>query len=291
MSRLVPASAAVILTLLLVSAARPQAAAHASRWTSTAEIWGPVGPLPPHGTLIVDSPNRGFTAAEVSAVRTFVAAGGRLLLPDPTPATAALLEQLDGGATNGSANVPRLAPGSIFDPDVTAAGTFAVHGAGVLGFPSNASLHGAVAVVGGGEALLETQGFAWLDSNGNGIPEPGEARGAYAVARIGSLGQGFVLVLGATELADQSQVRAALVSWAVPPILVDRGHDSPSDPIGITQVLAGAHARVVAALAGIVMVGVAAGATGIQVRRMRPARRRLRAGDRETLEMLAELAG
>jgi len=146
--------------------------------------------------LIVSGPFAPFSATEIEAIMSFLDRGGRLVLMLHIPfPVAPLLHRLGVDFSNGiirervnvikddplNFHVTALTPHAV-TRDV---GSFDVFGAWAL-------LNNANNVT----VLAQTSASAWVDLNGNGTLEPGDAAQAFAVAVAGQSGRGRFVVFG-----------------------------------------------------------------------------------------------
>lgn len=281
MKGLAAAAAAVLVLTVLASSVLPAArtAPLPHPALDGTALRGGLLDLPDGGTLVIDSAHRPYSTDEAVAVHAFVAGGGRLLVTAPTPAAASLLQSMGLAVEAG--------PALVFDPDVDGAGRFAIDGTGVLGASGRQWVAGAQTVTGDGEAVVVTRPFAWRDADADGRPEPGEPRGAWAVARLVALGRGEVLVLGTNELLD-GPLAPAVLAWVGSDVLVDQTHRTNPDALGLSAVLAG-HRPAVPLVAGAAALLVALlVAWRISVYRHRAPRATFPA-EEETLQTVGEL--
>ncbi|MDV2481180.1 DUF4350 domain-containing protein [Methanoculleus sp. Wushi-C6] len=173
--------------------------------------------LDPGATLLILAPDRPFTAEEVGYLRTFLDAGGHLIVADEEGAANGLLADL--GSTI------RVRPGNLasLKRDHTDPGLFTVQ---VVG---NSTLFAGIetvrvnrpAAVEGGEPLLETSILTWDDADGDGRIGGKETFGTAVVcAREGNL----------TVLGDASLFVNAMLAENpkfienIQPVLVDGAH-------------------------------------------------------------------
>ena len=195
---------AVLLILLLAAAV---AYAHVTTtteeysryntgWNGTSGFAGEevrdLGDLDPGMALLILAPDRPFTAEEVGYLRTFLDAGGRVVIADEQGAANSLLADL--GSTM------RVRPGNLssLERDRADPGIFAAR---VVG---NTSLFAGVrtvlvnrpAAVTGGEPLLETAILTWEDGDGDGRISGDEVFGTAVICAA----EGNLTVLGDESL-------------------------------------------------------------------------------------------
>lgn len=277
-------AAALLAAVLLADAALPvhrnqveTPGADAARTT-----WGGLLDLPANGTLVVQGARYPYTPEEVLEVRAFLESGGRVLVADPSVPSASLVRALDVGI--------EVTPAKVFDPDIDAQARFTASGTGVLGVTGTTKLSSAHIILGDGDPFVVTGPFTWQDRNADGVPDLGEPRGSWAVARLREAGRGQLLVLGTSELLSDPLTADAIATWvrAGGDIVADGYHRSGGDPLDATPILAGHRSGAVATVLFATLLVGALVAWSVHARRITRRRRRRRA-DVETLEMLAEL--
>lgn len=244
-------------------------------------LWGELRDLPP-GTLVLDAPSRSYSAAEVEGVRDFLDRGGRLAVIAPSPAAESLLRAVDAGIQPSSADA--------FDPDVDGTGRFLAQGTGSLGITGDVRLEASRIVDGDGEALVVTAPFTWRDADRDQVPDLGEARGSWALARLRVAEGRTVLVLGTQDLLLAEPTASPLAAWLAeqPPLLVDGSHRQTPDPLGARPVLSGHRDGGVGV--ALLLVAAAGIAVTFRLKVLRVvARRRRPPLDPQTLELVAEL--
>lgn len=282
----VGAPVALLVLLVLASAiprAQPVDPATSLPGVESVVLWGELRDLP-RGTLVLDAPVRSYSEAEVAAVRAFLDDGGRLAVVSPSASAQSLLRAVDAGIEPSGA--------TAFDPDVDAAGRMLATGTGALGVSGDLRLASSRIVDGDGEALVATGPFTWRDEDRDGVPDLGEERGSFALARVRPTGDGDggVLVLGTRALLEDGVAAAPLSDWLAhqPPLLLDGSHRQAADPLDARPVLSGHRdAGVAAALVLLGLAGLAI-AFRLQAHRIAPRRRRRRL-DPQALELMAEL--
>lgn len=276
-------AAGLLLVLVAVAGAYPGRGVEDPA-TSGFSVWGGLRGLPANGTLVIDGPVRGYTLAEVEQLRTFLEDGGRLLVIEPTAPAISLLDALDVGIT--------ASPGLVFDPDLDVRDRFTVTPTGELGLVRTQSLVASQVVLGSARPVLLTGPFVWHDLDADGEPDLDEPRGTFSVARVQDVGDGSVLVLGSRDLLTKEPSGPLLQDWAAEqaPTVHDRYHGNAPDALDAASLLAGHRPATVAGLLvglGLVAAGIA---LGVRIQRVTAARRRRGPVDRQTLELLAELA-
>jgi len=255
---------AVLLILLLAAAV-----AYAHVTTTTEEYsryntgWNGTSALPAEevrdlrnldtaATLLILAPDRPFTAEEVGYLRTFLDAGGRVVIADEQGAANSLLADL--GSTM------RVRPGNLssLERDRADPGIFAAR---VVG---NTSLFAGVgtvlvnrpAAVTGGEPLLETAALTWEDADGDGRISGDEVFGtAVTCAAEGNL----------TVLGDESLFINAMLAENpqfienIQPVQVDRIHSGTgtANPIVNTRLWIQETPPAAAAVAALAILPVA----------------------------------
>lgn len=195
---------AVILILLLAAGA---AYAHATTtteeysrynvgWNGTsslaAEDIRDLRNLDPGATLLILAPDRPFSAEEVGYLRTFLDAGGRILIADE-----------EGGANDllaGLGSTMRVRPGNLASLDRAHAdpGLITGHVTGNATFPAGITtlLTNRPAAVEGGRPLIETSILTWDDADGDGRISGSET----FARRVIAAHEGNLTVLGDASL-------------------------------------------------------------------------------------------
>lgn len=275
-------AAGLLLVLVAVAGAYPGRDAQDPA-TDGFSLWGGLRGLPLNGTLVIDGPVRGYTQAEVEQLRTFLEDGGRMLVIEPTAPAISLLDALDVGVT--------ASPGFVFDPDLDTRARFTVTPTGELGLDRTQSLAASQVVLGARPVLL-TGPFVWHDLDADGEPDLDEDRGTYSVAGIQDVGKGSILVLGSRDLIEKQPNGPVFEAWAAAraPTVHDRFHGNAPDALDAASLLAGHRPATISILLVAVALVAAGIALGLRIQRVTAARRRRGPVDRQTLELLAELA-
>lgn len=197
--------------------------------------------VPPRGTsLVLLGPAVPPTPEEAAWLRGFVRGGGRLLLADDFGAGNAFLEAL-GSASRFSglpmmdlafARHPAFAVAASFEPHPVTAGAREA----VLDRPTALRESPDAAV------LARTGASAWLDRDGDALPDPREPRGPFAWLAVERVGEGEVLILsdpsllinGMAAAGDNARLRDGVVAWLTQDgrrVLVDESHHDYADPL------------------------------------------------------------
>lgn len=244
-------------------------------------LWGGLEGLPHTGTLVLTPETPPPTTHGAAAARQFLERGGLVVVTEWSESTAAFVHWLDVGM--------EIGPALVFDPDADERGMFQVQATGAGGLSGSWMVSHARVVSGSGEALLSTGPFVWSDVGADGRPDLTDPRGPVAVARRLDVGAGELWVFGSGELLDdRMQITLAELQHDRGPLVVTVSSTSGLDALGARSFFAGEHAAWVwAALVGPGLLG-ALQAMRVQLRRVRPRRRRSPL-DLQTLEILAEL--
>ena len=142
-------------------------------------------------TLIVISPDREITADDAAAYRDFVARGNTLLLADDFGSGDAFLRSLGSSI--------EIQPGNLSSVDRAYADAYmvVVYPVGKGGLvPQNSSLVlDQAATLTGGDPLLATTFFSWVDTKPDRKLSAGEVLGRYEVMAQETIGNGTLYVL------------------------------------------------------------------------------------------------
>lgn len=246
-------------------------------------LHGRLAGLQPAATLLIFGPALPYSDEELARLRAFVDGGGRLLIADDVGAGRGLLARMELNIS--LAAVPVYTP--VFDTDPRE--VVAQNQGAFSTWPEQVTLTRPRAVIGEGQALLVSHSLSWLDLDDDGRPDIGEPRSAYAFARLRAVGEGEILVIGSPRVLDNAghPLRDGILEWAGEGgrrIVVDDGHRSAVDPVGMASVLSGQAAW------AWWLLPVAVGVVAIRTFQVRPvrvrARRVRRPPDSPTLEEL-----
>lgn len=247
-----------------------------------------------HGLLVLGG-ERAFSTDEVSAVRTFLSAGGRALIADDRGSARVFLDDLDLGVS-----IPGI---GFFTPGYSKRPEFPVAlSTGVLpSLPAEVVLNEPSIVDGRGDVVLRAPDLSWRDENGNGLPDLEETRGAWAVARLVRVGEGSLLVLGDPsiftsdmDVVDRAAAEAFL-GWLAEDgrlVLVDESHRASADPTRSAVLLAGlapawaSPAILVGGLLAVALVTLKPWARRVRAARRSPRGPRLTAAEKAALAEL-----
>lgn len=160
----------------------------------------------PNGTVaLVLSPAEAYRDGEVRAMRSFVVAGGTLVVAeDFGPHSNLILDQLGADA--------RVDGRLLLDersyyraPSLLTAGNVTNHPltAGVEQLTFN---HGTAVVPGDASVLIRTSPFAYLDTNRNNQLDQDEALGSYPVVTVESIEQGRLVVVGDPSIVINAMI-------------------------------------------------------------------------------------
>jgi hypothetical protein len=210
--------------------------------------------LDPRATsLVLLGPAQPPNAEEGAWLRAFVEGGGRVLLADDFGAGDAHLAALGAGA--------RFDGGLVLDlsfvkrPAFVVAADVAPHPA-TQGVREVVLAHATALREGPATAVLARTGpSSWIDEDGDGLRDAGEAGGPFPWLAVEPVGAGEVLLLsdpsvlinGMGGLADNAALRAAIIAWLTEggrSVLIDESHHAHVDPVKVL----GATLRVALAL-------------------------------------------
>jgi hypothetical protein len=144
-----------------------------------------------NATLLLIAPDREITTADGAAYRDFVARGNTLLLADDFGSGTTFLRSID--------STIKIRPGNLSSVDRGYADAYmvVVHPVGSAGFlPAGSSLMlDQAATLTGGERLLSTTVFSWVDETPDRKLTGGEVLGTYTVMAREKIGNGTLYVL------------------------------------------------------------------------------------------------
>ncbi|HIH27338.1 MAG TPA: DUF4350 domain-containing protein [Methanoregulaceae archaeon] len=188
-------------------------------WTGTSgffaalESTGAVGitslsglPGPRDALLLVIAPGSPYTPEEADALRAFLDDGNILVIADETGESGSLLEGLGSSIA--------IVPGNLSSierafPDPRAVIVTPRTEDPLLSGVASLTLNHASAVS-GGEILLATTLFSWMDTNGNGRLDQDETLASYGVLSREAIGNGTLYVLSDASLFSNGMQRARL---------------------------------------------------------------------------------
>lgn len=239
---------------------------------------------PPDATnesLLIIAPQTAYGEQEIETLARFLQNGGRALIADETGAGRHLVDRLDLGVT--ISRGPIFSTSYIDDP----LRPLVENTNRLEGIPQTVEMTRTHAVQGNGDAVLRTHELSWIDLDHDAAPSLGEPQGAFAVARITPAGQGELMVVGAPAIFQQTphtqdpaaleETRQALLAWLTENdrrLILHEAHRGAADPFAFTPLLAESTPLLQATLALGVAALIVLSVFGIQVRRVRPARRR-----------------
>lgn len=165
--------------------------------------------LPGHrdALLLIIAPGSPYTPEEVDALRAFLDDGNTVVIADETGESGSLLEGLGSSITLVPGNLSSIERG-FSDPRTIIVTPLSEDP--LLSGVSSLTLNHASAVS-GGEILLATTIFSWMDANGNGRLDHDELLGSYGVFSRDTIGNGTLYVLSDASLFSNGMQRARLV--------------------------------------------------------------------------------
>jgi len=192
-----------------------------------------------NATLLMIAPDREITAEEGAAYRDFVARGNTLLLADDFGSGNSLLRAM------GSSIVIRPGNLSSVDRAYADAGMVVAYPAGNTGYlPAGSALVlDRAASLTGGEPLLATTIFSWVDETPDGKLTEGEVLGRYTVMAQEKIGTGTLMVLadpsifvnGMNGVSPANRLFREKIEKSPAPLLVDTSASRAARADGIGE--------------------------------------------------------
>lgn len=191
---------------------------------------------PDRDALLVIGPAVAHTPDDVKRIRSFVEAGGVVLIAGRGGGAAQLATDLQLGVGIGE--------GLVYTPlfESSAERVVVLSTGVVLGLPSESVLV-RPAPTSGGRPFWVTPELAWADIDADHAPDVGERLGALPVGAVASAGRGALYVVGSPSIFyDDSAASRALLSEVGKGdrrFVVDEGHRLRTDPFRLGPFLAG----------------------------------------------------
>jgi hypothetical protein len=196
---------------------------------------------PPNATLLIIAPYRNPTAGEIAAYDAFLQAGNTIFLADDFGTGNEILDGIGSSIS--------ILPGNLSSIDRKYADSSSVvayrtPGESPRPLPASLDLNNPAAL-NGGSPLIMTSVMSWIDTNGDGKINGGEAMGMFPVMARDERGQGQLIVLSDSSIfinsmySDNENDRELIqnITSRGGPVLIDQMNSHTADKNRFSEIL------------------------------------------------------